>query len=345
MTIENPSALLALIGVAGYVFHLWLGDYRSRAREMRPVSPLPGATETTSRAVAIACAGAFVLLLIEVWGEHRLGISEAQSKITWLFAIYTLFAAFGEELLFRGYVVIEKRGRVVFLSSVIGFSLIFASQDYPAMKKRSEKEADSIIANTNLKVFMKLADSETNELFKKLVGGAIVTETSGFSMEQQQTFMNYYDMRNASVKERSKADFVDLKGLGPGQSYVISNGTMHRTTMFFANPDTASTLRYNKFIPVRSPDLTTFGTGSVETVIQRLADPGFAARDAEPARPTVGEIEAATRLIARAEKVAPGKRACAAVAGVARALGGGGATQSGQAPGFEPDSDSFAVLP
>jgi len=127
MTIENPIALLALIGVVGYVFHLWLGDYRSRAREMRPVSPLPGATETTSRAVAIACAGAFVLLLIEVWGEHRLGISEAQSKITWLFAIYTLFAAFGEELLFRGYLVIEKRGRVVFLSSVIGFSLIFAA--------------------------------------------------------------------------------------------------------------------------------------------------------------------------------------------------------------------------
>lgn len=79
-----------------------------------------------SAAVIVAVAGSLGLLALETWGEVALGIDGEQSTVTWLFGLYTLAAAFGEELVFRGYLVVANRGRVALWSSVVGFSLIFA---------------------------------------------------------------------------------------------------------------------------------------------------------------------------------------------------------------------------
>ena len=46
--------------------------------------------------------------------------------MTVLLGLYTLAAAFVEELIFRGYVVVENRGRTALVAGIVGASLVFA---------------------------------------------------------------------------------------------------------------------------------------------------------------------------------------------------------------------------
>ncbi len=126
MNQDNPLLLAGLLVGVGYVASLWWSDLR-RARAGAP-SPaaFPGATPAPPRILALGILGALALLGLEVLGEYRLGLVGAQREITVLFAVYTLAAGFGEELVFRGYLVVSRRGRAALVASIVGFSLLFA---------------------------------------------------------------------------------------------------------------------------------------------------------------------------------------------------------------------------
>jgi len=62
----------------------------------------------------------------EAGGEYRLGLVSQQSRMTLLFGVYTLAAAFVEELIFRGYLVVLNRGAAALWTGVLGASLFFA---------------------------------------------------------------------------------------------------------------------------------------------------------------------------------------------------------------------------
>lgn len=123
---NNPWVLLLLLGGAAYAAKLWLNDFRAAQSGAPSSHPLPGATPASLFAVGLAAIGALVLLAAETAGEYALGLVERQSRITVLFGFYTLAAAFLEELIFRGFVVIEHRGRAALIAGVIGASLLFA---------------------------------------------------------------------------------------------------------------------------------------------------------------------------------------------------------------------------
>lgn len=118
--------LVALLGLSAYVARLWWEDLRA-ARAGNP-SPraLPGAVPAPARTVVLAAAGGLVLLAAETAGEYALGIEDEQSRITVLFGLYTLAAAFVEELIFRGFVVVEHRGRAALVAGCVGASAVFA---------------------------------------------------------------------------------------------------------------------------------------------------------------------------------------------------------------------------
>lgn len=124
---NNPLVLLMLGGLSFYVGKLWLDDLRA-ARAGRPnPRALPGAVPVAVGPVLIAVAGAVVLLGIETAGEQRLGIASEQSTITWLFAAYTILASpMVEELIFRGFLVVNNRGATVRWAAVVGASALFA---------------------------------------------------------------------------------------------------------------------------------------------------------------------------------------------------------------------------
>jgi uncharacterized protein len=123
---QNPLLLLCMIGAAGYIGWLWWHDMRA-AQAGKPLpQALPGATMASRKAIGIACLGSIGLLAAETLGEYQLGIVGEQSNMTLLFALNSLGAAIIEELIFRGYLVINGRSNVVRWLGIIGASALFA---------------------------------------------------------------------------------------------------------------------------------------------------------------------------------------------------------------------------
>jgi membrane protease YdiL (CAAX protease family) len=116
-----------MIAVGVYVAKLWFDDFRSARAGNANSRALPGATPAPARAIFIAALGSLLLLGAETWGENVFGLTEQQSKMTALFAVYTLLAAIIEEIVFRGFIVVQNRGQLTLWLSVLGASLLFAA--------------------------------------------------------------------------------------------------------------------------------------------------------------------------------------------------------------------------
>jgi uncharacterized protein len=123
---DNPWLLAGMIIAGAAVAKWWWDDLRAAKKGSPDPRAFPGATPTSRRAVLLAIAGALVLLSLETAGEQALGLTATQSRMTALFAVYTLVAAFAEELVFRGYLVVQHRGRAPLLAGIVGASLVFA---------------------------------------------------------------------------------------------------------------------------------------------------------------------------------------------------------------------------
>ena len=131
--------------VAGYIFWIWLSDLRAYGQdklagsepasavstESASASPraptFPGATPAGIFAITVAVIGALVLLAVETGGEYALGVDQQQSKMTVLFGLYTLAAAFVEELIFRGYLVYERGSKAQLMLGIVLVSVVFAA--------------------------------------------------------------------------------------------------------------------------------------------------------------------------------------------------------------------------
>ncbi len=122
---ENPLLIVGYFVLAAFAFKLWLDDYRASRTNPNP-NALPGATAAPRRLIVIGIVVALGILALEVVGEYALGIVDDQSDITALMLLALLAAAFVEELIFRGFLVIRHKGKAALIGSIIGFSLIFA---------------------------------------------------------------------------------------------------------------------------------------------------------------------------------------------------------------------------
>ncbi|MFT3784053.1 MAG: CPBP family glutamic-type intramembrane protease [Nibricoccus sp.] len=118
---------LIMLGIGLVASKLWLDDYRRQRRGESLSRAIPGALPSTTRSVVIASLGGIAIVSAETWGESALGLTGEQSTITILFAIYTLVAAIVEEIVFRGYIVITKKGPATVAASALGASVIFAA--------------------------------------------------------------------------------------------------------------------------------------------------------------------------------------------------------------------------
>lgn len=111
-----------------YVGKLWLDDRRATRRGQPEAKALPGATDAPRGAVVIAVAGALLLLAAETAGEFALGLAAEQSQMTWIFALYAVAGApIIEELIFRGWLVVEHKGRATLWAAAICASVLFAA--------------------------------------------------------------------------------------------------------------------------------------------------------------------------------------------------------------------------
>lgn len=122
---NNPLLLLLMTGAGLYCARLWWSDMR---KSPKPAGALPGAEPAAGRSVRIAVVGALVILALETWGETALGLAAEQSKMTVLFALYSVAAApVIEEVIFRGFLVVQSNKRAAVWAGAIGASVLFAA--------------------------------------------------------------------------------------------------------------------------------------------------------------------------------------------------------------------------
>lgn len=165
----------------------------------------------------------------------------------------------------------------------LGFCLIFAAQDLPAMEKRVKEEARSIVANCNLKIFGKLEDpTQTKEFFEKTVGDTTVIESS--TRKQVKAMFGqkkFDDTENYSVTTRVKASYDQLKAFKEGQSVVSFGDRVVQARMFFSQTDKIKALRVNRFIAMQHPDPEgKRGSIDVDAILERMRDTTWTAHNA-----------------------------------------------------------------
>ncbi len=123
---ENPIMILLYVGIAVYVGKMYWGDYQAQRANGPDERAMPGAFPTSLSAVLIAVAGALLILGVETGGEIALGIAAEQSEMIWYFLLPIVAAGIVEEVIFRGYLVVDKKGTAALVASCVGFSLLFA---------------------------------------------------------------------------------------------------------------------------------------------------------------------------------------------------------------------------
>lgn len=127
---DSPLIILILFAGAVYLFKLWRDDFLAWKKGEPNEKGLPGATSAPPIALWIGAIGALVLVGIETAGELALGVSAEQTDITVIFLLAMIGAGVLEEVLFRGYLVVQNKGRNILILSVVGFSLLFALAHY-----------------------------------------------------------------------------------------------------------------------------------------------------------------------------------------------------------------------
>lgn len=186
----------------------------------------------------------------------------------------------------------------------LGFSLVFAGQDLPALEKRVKEEARSITANCNIKLFGKLEDpTQTKDFFEKTVGQAIVTEVSGFQRGGPQGGggKSYMDSANASVQVRARASYDGLKGFTEGRAICAFGKNVNEIQVYNSDIGHAKAMRVHRFLPIPPPaEEALENLRLVDGILRRLRNPQWNA-EAEATIPSA-DIEALARGFAQGRK-------------------------------------------
>jgi intracellular multiplication protein IcmO len=200
----------------------------------------------------------------------------------------TPFIAIFDEV---GYYTAQGMAVMAAQARSLGFSLVFAGQDLPALEKRVKEEARSITANCNIKLFGKLEDpTQTKDFFEKTVGTSLVTEVSGFqrgSGGQGSSGKGYMDSANASVQQRARASYDGLKGFTEGRAITAFGKSVNEIQVYNSDIGHAKAMRVHRFLPIPPPaEEALESLRMVDSVLRRLRNPKWnpAALPAAPNR-------------------------------------------------------------
>lgn len=152
-----------------------------------------------------------------------------------------------------GYYSVKGFSVVAAQARSLGVAVVFAGQDLPSFKKGGEDEAKSVVANTNVKIFMKLEDSgDTLQLAVERGGDADTVQTAGHEVKGE-ILSGYADNLQTRVERRKRINVRDLVNQKPGQGHVIFADMLVRCNLFFADPQKSAEYRINRMLMVNRP--------------------------------------------------------------------------------------------
>ena len=158
-----------------------------------------------------------------------------------------------------GYYIVKGSAVMPAQARSLGFCMVFAGQDLPSFQKNNNREeATSIIANCNIKIFMKVEDpGETTKLFIDTAGQVLVEVLKGKDRRMGLT-NSYIEQMAVNYEKRNRGDFLDLKGQVEGEAHIIQRASLVRARFFYTNPDLPSDMKFrpNYFVKVEPPSKT-----------------------------------------------------------------------------------------
>ena len=181
-----------------------------------------------------------------------------------------------------GYYITSGMAVMAAQARSLGFGLIFAAQDLPALESRVDKEAKSITANCNLKLFGKLEDPmDTKQFFDATVGQNFIGESTGMKTHTSSASGTYMDKEDTSFGKRGKADYDELKFQTEGQVHLCWRHEVFEADLFYANPKRVDAMRIQRMIGIYTDKIPLPKVDStVDKLIERLSDENWTARDA-----------------------------------------------------------------
>lgn len=258
LTMQFTEALDLLINTYGHITHTDIGevDFADVINSGRFLYVMLPSLEKSShqlnmlgRLILMAIKRALVPLLgsNQVSGTKEALLDTRANRESMPFAIVLdEYGQYAEE----GFASICAQARS------LNVAITFAGQDYASFKKASPHEASSIMANTGIKLFMKVEDEETLNLAIKRGGDAYQAMTQHVQQHDGLPGINYQDTGTAQIQRLSRLTQDNLIHLKPGEGYLFYGNRYWHTKTYYGNFKSAKTVKLNTFIKIRRPVLS-----------------------------------------------------------------------------------------
>ena len=129
-----------------------------------------------------------------------------------------------------GFEVVLTQGRG------LGIAAIVASQDYAGILEADKKGAQQMVANTSIKIFMKMQDAEkTWELIRGQAGQSTVLRTTGFNVNEQLS-SGYRDANTTTVEQEDRVVCETCRSRSRAKPTLSFPGRLSGVTFFSPIP-------------------------------------------------------------------------------------------------------------
>ena len=137
-----------------------------------------------------------------------------------------------------GYYTVNGMAMMAAQARSLGFSMIYAAQDLQSMKRNNEKEAASIIANTNVKVVMRSEDKDTADLAVAAGGRGSRVRAKGYRRSDKTPVFGgseWDENTEYAIEFEDRVNALDLKGLKTGEFMVMFSDIIVRGRSFYTD--------------------------------------------------------------------------------------------------------------
>ncbi len=176
------------------------------------------------------------------------------------FPFYTILDEYGYYAVI-GFAVAPAQARS------LGFSVIFAAQDFSSLKKSSAEEADATWENTNVRAIGRITSGQRSETWERIQGASgesLEASTAGFDRRMGTFNEVFRQADNVTVERRARLDYDDLAMQENGEfTFLIgkkensgrSGGVrVIRGMGFYTAGKAPKEMRINDLLPVESPE-------------------------------------------------------------------------------------------
>lgn len=199
------------------------------------------------------------------------------------FPFYTILDEYGYYAVI-GFAVAPAQARS------LGFSVIFAAQDFSSLKKSSAEEADATWENTNIRAVGRITSGQRSETWERIQGAsgeADEARIAGFERTPGGLNETFKQQDNVSIEKRARLDYDDLAMQENGEfTFLIGKKERKGQTGgvrvirgmgFYTAGQAPKEMRINDFLPVEAPEPSDLPQNrkAVEALMKSLVDGSF----------------------------------------------------------------------